>query len=50
LAAGATVSLEVIDDAICEGAVQRLRPKAMTVAVILAGLVPSSGAPARAPK
>jgi copper/silver efflux system protein len=27
-------------DAICEGAVMRVRPKAMTVAVIIAGLVP----------
>lgn len=32
--------LEVLDDAIREGAVQRVRPKAMTVAVILAGLLP----------
>ncbi|MFC4764674.1 efflux RND transporter permease subunit [Dyella koreensis] len=30
----------VLDDAIREGAVQRVRPKAMTVAVILAGLFP----------
>ena len=29
-----------LDDAIREGAVQRVRPKAMTVAVILAGLLP----------
>jgi len=29
-----------LDEAICEGAVLRVRPKAMTVAVILAGLVP----------
>ncbi|MBB6243859.1 CusA/CzcA family heavy metal efflux RND transporter [Rhodanobacter sp. MP1X3] len=29
-----------LDEAICEGAVQRVRPKAMTVAVILAGLFP----------
>ncbi len=40
LADGAVVSREVVDDAIREGAVQRVRPKAMTVAVILAGLVP----------
>jgi Cu(I)/Ag(I) efflux system membrane protein CusA/SilA len=40
LAAGAEASREVVDDAIREGAVQRVRPKAMTVAVILAGLVP----------
>ncbi len=31
---------DVVDDAIREGAVLRVRPKAMTVAVILAGLVP----------
>ncbi len=40
LAAGAAASREVLDDAIREGAVLRVRPKAMTVAVILAGLVP----------
>ena len=40
LAAGAVASSEVVDDAIREGAVQRVRPKAMTVGVILAGLVP----------
>jgi len=40
LAAGATATRELVDDAIREGAVQRVRPKAMTVAVILAGLVP----------
>jgi Cu(I)/Ag(I) efflux system membrane protein CusA/SilA len=40
LDAGASASREVVDDAIREGAVQRVRPKAMTVAVILAGLVP----------
>ena len=40
LAAGAEASREVVDDAIREGAVLRVRPKAMTVAVILAGLVP----------
>ncbi|MGZ5184536.1 MAG: efflux RND transporter permease subunit [Caldimonas sp.] len=40
LAAGATATTEVVDDAIREGAVLRVRPKAMTVAVILAGLVP----------
>jgi Cu(I)/Ag(I) efflux system membrane protein CusA/SilA len=32
--------LDALDDAIREGAVQRVRPKAMTVAVILAGLFP----------
>ncbi len=40
LAAGATPTVDVVDDAIREGAVLRVRPKAMTVAVILAGLVP----------
>ena len=40
LAAGAAASRETVDEAIREGAVQRVRPKAMTVAVILAGLVP----------
>jgi Cu(I)/Ag(I) efflux system membrane protein CusA/SilA len=40
LAGGAVASREVVDDAIREGAAQRVRPKAMTVAVILAGLVP----------
>ena len=40
LAAGAVITAEELDDAIREGAVLRVRPKAMTVAVILAGLVP----------
>jgi Cu(I)/Ag(I) efflux system membrane protein CusA/SilA len=40
LAAGAAASTELVNDAIREGAVLRVRPKAMTVAVILAGLVP----------
>jgi Cu(I)/Ag(I) efflux system membrane protein CusA/SilA len=40
LGAGASLSAAVVDDAIREGAVLRVRPKAMTVAVILAGLVP----------
>ncbi|MFI4931663.1 MAG: efflux RND transporter permease subunit, partial [Burkholderiales bacterium] len=40
LAAGARASRELVSDAIREGAVLRVRPKAMTVAVILAGLVP----------
>ena len=40
LAAGAAPTREVVDDAIREGAVLRVRPKAMTVAVILAGLLP----------
>ncbi len=38
--AGLTLTPEVLDDAIREGAVLRVRPKAMTVAVILAGLLP----------
>ncbi|MBU6260724.1 MAG: efflux RND transporter permease subunit [Burkholderiales bacterium] len=37
---GAALERERVDDAIRHGAVQRVRPKAMTVAVILAGLVP----------
>ncbi len=40
VATGATATRDVVDDAIREGAVLRVRPKAMTVAVILAGLVP----------
>jgi Cu(I)/Ag(I) efflux system membrane protein CusA/SilA len=40
LAAGAVPSVELLLEAIREGAVQRVRPKAMTVAVIVAGLVP----------
>jgi Cu(I)/Ag(I) efflux system membrane protein CusA/SilA len=40
LGAGAAPGAAVVDDAIREGAVLRVRPKAMTVAVILAGLVP----------
>jgi len=40
LAAGLVLSRELIAEAIREGAVQRVRPKAMTVAVILAGLLP----------
>ena len=40
LAAGAPPGAQTVDDAIREGAVLRVRPKAMTVAVILAGLVP----------
>jgi Cu(I)/Ag(I) efflux system membrane protein CusA/SilA len=37
---GLELTPEVLDDAIREGAVLRVRPKAMTVAVILAGLLP----------
>ncbi len=40
LAAGAAAAAATVDDAIREGAVLRVRPKAMTVAVILGGLVP----------
>jgi Cu(I)/Ag(I) efflux system membrane protein CusA/SilA len=38
--AGKALTLEAVKDAIIEGAVLRVRPKAMTVAVILAGLLP----------
>jgi Cu(I)/Ag(I) efflux system membrane protein CusA/SilA len=38
--AGLTVSGSILDDAIREGAVLRVRPKAMTVAVIIIGLLP----------
>ena len=37
---GMALTAAVLDDAIREGAVLRVRPKAMTVAVILAGLLP----------
>jgi len=40
LAAGNAPTLELLDDAIREGAVLRVRPKAMTVSVIIAGLLP----------
>ena len=40
LADGEPASIESLEAAIREGAVQRVRPKAMTVAVILAGLFP----------
>jgi len=40
LATGAPLTRELLEDAIREGAVLRVRPKAMTVAVILAGLMP----------
>jgi Cu(I)/Ag(I) efflux system membrane protein CusA/SilA len=40
LAAGGNLTSEQLDNAIREGAVQRVRPKAMTVCVILAGLLP----------
>jgi Cu(I)/Ag(I) efflux system membrane protein CusA/SilA len=40
LDAGRPLTKELIAEAIREGAVQRVRPKAMTVAVILAGLIP----------
>ncbi len=37
---GLAITPEVVDDAIREGAVMRVRPKAMTVATLLVGLVP----------
>jgi len=40
LAVDPAVGADALDDAIREGAVLRVRPKAMTVAVILAGLMP----------
>ncbi|TAK77633.1 MAG: efflux RND transporter permease subunit, partial [Aquabacterium sp.] len=40
MVAGAPLTASLLLDAIREGAVLRVRPKAMTVAVILAGLVP----------
>ena len=40
LAANPNAGVDELDAAIREGAVQRVRPKAMTVAVILAGLLP----------
>ncbi|MHB8354756.1 MAG: efflux RND transporter permease subunit, partial [Burkholderiales bacterium] len=40
LATGLPLTRELLEDAIREGAVLRVRPKAMTVAVILAGLIP----------
>jgi Cu(I)/Ag(I) efflux system membrane protein CusA/SilA len=40
IAAGETADAQMVVDAITEGAVLRVRPKAMTVAVILAGLLP----------
>ena len=40
LAAGQAPTAELLDDAIREGAVLRVRPKAMTVSVIVAGLLP----------
>ena len=40
LASGQTPTAELLDEAIREGAVLRVRPKAMTVSVIIAGLLP----------
>jgi Cu(I)/Ag(I) efflux system membrane protein CusA/SilA len=40
LASGKTLRHEDIEEAIIEGAVHRLRPKLMTVCVVLASLVP----------
>src|SRR4051812_16725551 len=39
-AAGQEIDMKTLKDAITEGAVLRVRPKAMTVAVIIAGLLP----------
>jgi copper/silver efflux system protein len=38
--AGLSLSVQVLDEALREGAVLRVRPKAMTVTVIIAGLLP----------
>jgi len=43
IAAGDAPDAQMVVDAITEGAVLRVRPKAMTVAVILAGLLPIMG-------
>jgi Cu(I)/Ag(I) efflux system membrane protein CusA/SilA len=40
LASGQSPGSQLLADAIREGAIQRVRPKAMTVSVILAGLLP----------
>ena len=40
VAGGEPLTRPLLDEAIRHGAVQRVRPKAMTVAVILAGLLP----------
>ena len=40
LAAGATLTRAMLEEAMYEGAVLRVRPVAMTVAVIIAGLIP----------
>jgi Cu(I)/Ag(I) efflux system membrane protein CusA/SilA len=40
IAAGEMVDASIVSEAITEGALLRVRPKAMTVAVILAGLLP----------
>ena len=40
LASGSEPSLALLDEAVREGAVLRVRPKAMTVSVIVAGLLP----------
>jgi copper/silver efflux system protein len=39
-ASGQQIGIDMLKDAITEGAVLRVRPKAMTVAVIIAGLLP----------
>jgi Cu(I)/Ag(I) efflux system membrane protein CusA/SilA len=40
LASGRAATVELLDEAIRDGAVLRVRPKAMTVSVIIAGLLP----------
>jgi Cu(I)/Ag(I) efflux system membrane protein CusA/SilA len=40
VASGRPATFELLDEAILEGAVLRIRPKAMTVSVIIAGLLP----------
>jgi len=49
LASGKPLKHEDIEEAAIEGAVHRLRPKLMTVCVVLASLIPSWGKPESAP-
>ena len=37
---GKLINMDALKDAVMDGAVKRIRPKIMTVAVILAGLIP----------
>ena len=46
---GRMATVHDLRDAILEGAVQRVRPKRMTVAAIFGGLLPSCGPPSQAP-